>query len=177
MRAVFPHRHSTQPVEYATFLRLRIQHLRALPVLVDGRAYFLLHKEHTEFDGEVWMRLEPPYTVQHNGRTFAVEFSLWHGVALAVAERLRLLSCSSNHGHALCFNWPRAPRRRGRVIVSRLLGMSLSFNEEDWFRQGYHRFDERLHVHHDDDVHYNCFLRNLVVIVGGDHVAMHNRER
>ena len=123
------------------------------------------------------MRLEPPHCVQHEGRYYAMECSLWHGATLADAVRLNLLSCSSNGGLALCFNWPRAPRGTGRIIVSRLLGMSLNFNEEEWLRQGYRRFDQRLHVHHDDDVHANCFLRNLVVTVGRVHVAMHNRER
>jgi hypothetical protein len=104
MRRVLPYYQTTPPLDYATFLRQRMSHLRALPVLVGQRAYFLLHKEYVGFSGEVWMRLEHSYIVHHNGHSYAMECSLWHGATLADAVRLELLSCSSNHGRALCFN-------------------------------------------------------------------------
>jgi hypothetical protein len=106
-----------------------------------------------------------------------METSLWHGNAPETASRLPLVGCSSNGGKALAFNWPRAPRGEGRVIVSRLLGMSLCFDADVWHQQGFNRFDARLHVHHADDVHFNNFMDNLEVTEGGPHVGEHNRRR
>ena len=55
--------------------------------------------------------------------------------------------------------------------------MSLLFPADVWMAQGYRRFDPRLHVHHVDGQHANCFLNNSRVEVGAHHVAEHNRAR
>ena len=123
------------------------------------------------------MRLEPPHVVTRGGRNYAMETSLWHGDAPEHARRLPLVSCSSSGCKALAFNWPRAPRGEGGVIVSRLLGMSLCFDIDVWHPHGFSRFDRRLHVHHADEEHLNNFLGNLEVTEGGPHVGEHNRRR
>ena len=147
------------------------------PTLCSGRAYFMLAKEKAELPGNVWARIEEPYVLERGGYHYAMDVSLWHGDELETAVSVNLVHGSANGGRALAFNWPRAPRNRGRVVVSRVLGMSLLFIADAWRQQGYERFDARLHVHHVDGEHANCFLGNLRVVVVSEHVAEHNRAR
>ena len=177
LRARLPYPHRTPAADVGSFLRAWRRGLYAAPVVHAGRAYFPLAKEVLEWPGDVWARIQQPYVVQHGGYSFALDVTLWHGDSLASATELNLVNGSANGGRALVFNWPCAPRGRGRVIVSRVLGMSLLFPAAVWMAQGYHRFDPRLHVHHVDGQHANCFLNNLRVEVGAYHVAEHNRAR
>ena len=108
---------------------------------------------------------------------YALDFSLWHGATLQTAVRLPLLRGSSNQQRALTFCWPKAERSEGRVIVSRMVGMSLLYDVQRWAAPGYERFSQKLVVHHLDEVHENNFLINLSVEVGGDHVGGNNRRR
>jgi hypothetical protein len=134
--------------------------------------YFLLFKEKDKWDGEVWMRPEHPYGLELNLH-YALDVSLWHGTSLETATQLPLRQGTANGGKALVFNWPRAGSD-GRVIVSRLLGMSLFFDADHWGRTALSRFDKNLVVHHVDGVHQNCFLRNLEVMYKPLHTAFHN---
>ena len=70
--------------------------------------------------------------------------------------------------------WPLAAGNN-RVIVSRLLYMSMKFESRRWGTTS--RFHARLHVHHQDPNHFNCLLENLSVVDGAEHVAEHNRLR
>ena len=177
LRARLPYHHRTEAAAVGSFVREWRRGLCAPPVVDDGLVYFPLAKEVPEWPGYVWARIQSPYLVEQGGYTYALDVTLWHGSNLASATELHLLNGSANGGRALVFHWPRAPRGRGRVIVSRLLGMSLLFREDVWGAQGYCRFDSRLHVHHVDGQHANCFLKNLRVEVGSVHVAEHNRAR
>ena len=141
-----------------------------------GRACFRLASEHN-FPGDVWLRAESPYALNLNGAEYAVDFTLWHGGELGSATRVQLLRGSASQQRALVLNWPRAPRGRGRVIVSRLVGMSLFFDVHRWRYLGHERFCQALHVHHVDDVHEHCLLNNLSVEVGSEHVGRHNARR
>lgn len=177
LRSELPFVHRTEPLDYAAYLRVWLPHLRSWPTLVDGRPWFLLQKEKLELPGEVWARLEHPHVLYLRGLSYAVETSLWHGESLETATKLDLHRGYANGGQALVFNWPRAPRGSSKVIVSRLLGMSMFFDESRWTAQGLSRFSQDLHVHHLDDRHTNCFLRNLEVEFRPRHVAHHNRQR
>ena len=149
----------------------------APPTMLNGRPYFQLHKEHSHFDGTVWLRFEQPRMVQRGDLCFAVDFTLLHGLTLDGATALNLLKGSSNGKKALVFNWPKAPRGEGRTIVSRLIGMSLLYDPDVWQPLGFTRNDGRLDVHHSDDNHLNCFVNNLKVVHHGTHVGDHNRRR
>ena len=177
LRSELPFAHRAEPLNYAAYLRAWLPHLRSLPTLVDGKPWFLLQKEKPEFPGEVWARLEQPHVLHLRGLSCAVQTSLWHGEQLETATKLDLHRGYANGGQALVFNWPRAPRGSAKVIVSRLLGMSMFFNEARWAAQGFSRFSQDLHVHHLDDHHANCFLCNLEVELRARHVAYHNRQR
>lgn len=144
-------------------------------VEIGARSLLPLVKEHADFEGDVWLAVEEPYVLELRSVQFSLDFSLWHGLCPATATRLNFCRGSSNNFQALVFNWPRAPRSRGRVIVSRLIGMSLFFRVARW--DPLFRFDQRLHVHHRDHDHSNCFLNNLEVKLASEHVALHNRHR
>ena len=177
LRARLPYPHRTEAAELGSFVREWRLGLYAAPVVNAGRVYFPLAKEVPDWPGYVWARIQEPYAVEHGGYAFALDVTLWHGGNLASAVKLHLLNGSANGGRALVFNWPYAPRGRGHVIVSRLLWMSLLFREDVWGPQGFRRFDPRLHVHHVDGQHANCFSNNLRVEEGSVHVAEHNRAR
>ena len=123
------------------------------------------------------MRFEKPYVLRlPEDKLYAMECTLWHGEALETATELPLHRGSSNQGRALVFNWPGAGDD-GRVIVSRLIGMSLLLDAGSWATRGFGRFNQGLVVHHLDHCHENCFLGNLAVEERGPHVGQHNRER
>ena len=177
MRSQLDFPHDTAPVEYAPFLRKWLQHLLARPVEHEGQQYFPLVKEHTSWPGHMWLRMEKPYSLRLRGNSYALDFSLWHGADLVNAVRQTLLRGSSNQARALTFCWPRAGRGQGRVVVSRMVGMSLLFDAQRWAQHGYGRFHQKLHVHHLDDIHENCFMNNLCVVLDADHIGDHNRRR
>ena len=143
--------------------------------VLDGRTYFLLVKSKEAWRGEMWARLEPPYGIQLT-RHYALDMSLWHGSSLADATSQPLRQGSANGGKALVVNWPGAGDG-GRVVVSRMLGMSLLFDSDHWSRTGMHRYHKDLVVHHKDEQHENCFLGNLEVKYRPLHTAEHNRQR
>jgi hypothetical protein len=164
------------PFDHAAYLRVWLRHLQAPPSVLAGRAYFQLVNEH-RLPGHVWLQAEPPHVINFDNVVYTVDFTLWHGGDLGSATRVPLLRGSANQHRALVMNWPRAPRGRGRVIVSRLVGMSLFFDADRWRYLGYERFCQALHVHHMDDVHEHCLLSNLSVEIGSEHVARHNARR
>ena len=167
----------TEAFNRAVFLRQWQRYLPSRPILVDDLLWLPLCKEREHWPGNIWARVERPYVLECRGLTYVLEVSIWIGSSQQTSVRQNLLRGSANGGQALIFNWPGAPRGEGRVIVSRLLGMSLLFNEDRWSAQEYSRFDDDLHVHHLDDNHPNCLLGNLSVEVGPQHIAYHNRWR
>jgi hypothetical protein len=167
----------TDMVGRALFLRTWMRHLVCPPTVLDGQMYFETVKPNANWPGNIWLRFEVPRELSLGGRTYAVDFTLWHGETLAAATELPLHRGSANKGRALILNWPRAPRGRGRVIVSRLVGMSFLFDEPLLRSQGFTRYAASLDVHHRDHVHENCLLGNLRVEFGPSHVSRHNRER
>jgi hypothetical protein len=167
----------TPPFDYQGHLRAWLSCAQHRPTIADGRTYFVMEKKFADFPGQLWMRIEEPYVLHTRGAAYGLEFSLWHGDALPTATRVEMHRGSANQGRALVMNWPGAARGLERVIVSRLIGMSMLFDGSRWHQQGYARFDRRLVVHHLDHVHENCHIRNLVVGVASDHVAHHNRCR
>lgn len=110
-------------LDYASFLRTWLRHLEVGPTVLEGRTYFLLVKQKDAWEGQVWARLEEPYGLELDLH-YALDVSLWHGSSLGAASRLPLRQGSANQQKALVFNWPGAGDE-GRVMVSRLLGMSL----------------------------------------------------
>ena len=76
-----------------------------------------------------------------------------------------------NQGRSLNVRWPGA--RRQRVVVSRLLGMSLLFRRRAWQALGLGRFHKELVVHHRDEVHENSLLNNLQVMSRREHAREH----
>ena len=176
MRRGLSFHHDTAQVHMGQFLKLWMSHLLYRPVPFEGRTYFRLFKEVATWTGDVWMRLEAPYIVRSRGLEYAVEFTLWHGNILDTATQLALLRGQANRGQALIFNWPGAGNR-GKIVVSRLIGMSLLFDATFWGSQGYVRNDERLIVHHRDGRHQNCFVNNLVVDKNRDHRHFHARSQ
>ena len=143
--------------------------------VLDGRTYFLLVKQKESWEGSMWARVEAPYGLELK-RHYALDVSLWHGSSLEQATRQSLCQGSANGGKALVLNWPGAGDG-GRVVVSRMLGMSLLFDKDHWARTGLCRYSKDLVVHHRDDQHENCFLRNLEVKYKPLHTACHNSER
>ena len=130
------------PFDHAAYLRWWLRHLATPPSALAGRVYFRLANEH-QFPGSVWLRAEPPYVINFDNAMYTVDFTLWHGSDLGSATRVQLLRGSANPHRALVMNWPRAPRGRGRVIVSRLVGMSLFFDADRWRYLGHERFFAR----------------------------------
>ncbi len=176
MRRELPYLHNTPQVAMATFLRQWMRHFIHPPEALLGRTYFLMLKEDETWRGAVWMRLEQPYVRWSRGSAFALEFTLFHGESLASSTQLELHRGQTNHGKAIVFKWPGAGAR-GKVVVSRLLGMSLMFDAPFWTSQGFTLNDQRLVVHHRDDQHGNCFLNNLVVDTRPSHSSFHARSQ
>ena len=175
LRRSLPYPHATPVTSLGPFLRTWLRHLDGRMQVVDGHTYFLLVKEKEVWSGQMWARLEQPYGLKLT-RHYALDVSLWHGPSLADATQQPLRQGSANAGKALVLNWPGAGDG-GRVVVSRLLGMSLLFDKDHWSRAALCRYDQRLVVHHKDDRHENCFLGNLEVKYRPLHTAEHNRQR
>lgn len=177
MRGQLDFVHSTVPVESSAFLRTWMRCLVVGPTQCEGRQYFPLVKEHDSWPGCMWLRMEDPHALHLRGSIYAVDFSLWHGEELLTAMQQPLLRGSANQKRALTFCWPKVHRGQGRVVVSRIIGMSLLFDPQRWAEHGYGRFHPKLHVHHVDGIHENCFLNNLCVVLGKDHIGDHNHRR
>jgi hypothetical protein len=167
----------TPRFNYGAYLSTWLRHLLSRPVILESHVYFELLKMHDYLPGKLWLRLEVPYVVHSRGSVYALDFTLWHGDVLDTSLLISLSRGSANGGRALTLNWPRAPRGRGKVVVSRIVGMSLFFDTDRFGRRGIQRYDAGIHVHHIDDVHENCLLRNLQVCMGSEHVSHHNRRR
>ena len=169
---------STPPAHLGTLVReWREDWVVPYPIVFRKRSYLTLANEFDTLPGYCFLRLETPYILQTARLQFSLDFSLWCGDTPATATEVDLLSGSSNGGWALVFHWPGAPDAQRRIIVSRLIGMSLFFRRGYWHDLEFFRFDSRLHVHHRDGDHSNCFLNNLQVITASEHAALHNRLR
>ena len=168
--------HETQPFDYLLYMRVWHEHLRGgKPVRMDGQLAFPLCKECAELGGQAWARVEKPYLLRFGDSSYLLDVSVLH-VFPSDAQRLPLWRHTRNGGKALVFTWPGTQGCR-KVILSRILGMSLFFDEAAWGRAGCRRSDSRLHVHHVDGTHENMFLNNLKVISSEEHARHHARGR
>ena len=162
--------------KYDAFIRQWASRLQFLPEFYDSKAYFQLCKPQPDLPGDAWVVFGEPYELTIRDITYKLEFTIWHGAAPASACRVPLVRSSSNGFQALVFNWPGAKGHSGgRVVVSRILGMSLLYDARA--HMGIPRFDSRLHVHHRDGNHANCLLSNLEVKTAQDHIRGHRGSR
>ena len=148
------------------------------PTASDGRVYVQLAGPHDDVVGTAWVRPEAARGLRFgSGAVYGVDFSIWVGETLGTAREANLRQGSSNHGLALVIDWPARGGRPRRVVVSRLLGMSLFFDEQRWARAGRARYERSLDVHHVNGDHRACFLANLAVEEKSEHQALHQRRR
>ena len=156
------------------FLRRHIASFSERMCTRGGVTYVRMCKPVQDLRGEVWAELTTPREVTvGGGATYLIDVRLWHGESLERSTELVLHRGSANEGQALIFNWPRAGNR-GRIIVSRMLGMSRMYDPSV---HGFARYADELVVHHRCEQHRHSLLSNLEIVRRGPHAAHHNRTR
>lgn len=171
---------SQLPFALAPVRILRQLHLYAAPVLHGGKRYFQIRPQFDTLEGNVWLNFGTPYIQNERGQDYLMEATFWIGSQIDQTKQMELCRGAKNKDKALHLNWPHRrgldeQRRYHQAIVSRAMGFSLLFKQEEW--PGCKPYDHQIIVHHADEVHQNNFLGNLQLEWSPDHTAMHNRKR